>query len=179
MSKQFVCPKCGGAAYRVDLDTRPMLLACDDCNDLFTRCGRVPMATARICRKAILQRWDQLADDVHHLVQDIRNASPGTFTDRERDSALFELDNTVWDVMVNYRPRLPASPYKARRDRIGMVRRAILRQSYLDSLTEAKRKEWVAGVCPEKLDRWLKGEDFGCKSPVAAPIKATQKGSAS
>jgi hypothetical protein len=107
------CPECGGGCQRMELDTRPAVYECDDCRQLFTRSGgRVQGMSLRQIRRLLIQRWDQLADDVHRLIQDMRSAPAGTFTDEERAEAVFELDNTVWDVMVNSRPRLPSSRHK-------------------------------------------------------------------
>ena len=104
------CPDCAGDTWRVNLAVRPAVYVCDHCNSFFTRRARpVPGPSLRALRRAILRRWDQLADDVHHLVQQMREAPAGVFTPEELNDAVFELDETVWDVMVNSRPRLPQS----------------------------------------------------------------------
>ncbi len=110
MAVRLNCPSCGGEAHRTTLRTRPRVFICDACSEMFTGNSHpVPVPTQRRIRQQILQRWDQLADDVYHLVQAIRDAPDGTFTEWERNDAVFELDQTVWNVMVNHRPRLPDS----------------------------------------------------------------------
>lgn len=117
-----LCPECGAIGFRADLDTTPPVYGCESCLELFTAAGRRPLVSPRHVRRVLVRRWDQLADDIARLVEDIRNAPDGTFTDEERREAAFELDNTVWDVMVNSRPRLPGSRYphpRSRRSRKG------------------------------------------------------------
>ena len=108
--RMVACPECGGACRPFALRTRPLIFECYDCSTVFTRRSRgAPVATLRTIRRQIVQRWDQLADDVHRRLQEIRDAPVGVFTDAERADAEYELNQTVWEVMVNHRPRLPAS----------------------------------------------------------------------
>ncbi len=130
-----VCPECGGASRPTELPTKPAVFMCDECSEMFTRRSRgVPVPTLRRIRRQIVQRWDQLADDVFHLIREIREAPEGTFTDQERHEATFELDNTVWDVMVNHRPRLPGGArQRASQEMQGLLRRERLIREFIDS----------------------------------------------
>jgi hypothetical protein len=67
----------------------------------------------RRTRRRIVMEWLQLADDAERLADEIRAAPPGTFTDAERQEALFELEQTVWTALTNPRPRLPPATRKA------------------------------------------------------------------
>lgn len=127
--KQTTCPVCDGEAYQLDLRVRPAVYGCDRCDEIFAADSRIPMATRRCIRRQLMQRWDQLADDVHHLMTDIRDAPEGVFTAEEIADVTRELDINVWEVFANHRPRLPRSPYKrasqeaARRAREDRTRR--------------------------------------------------------
>lgn len=135
------CPECGSESRPVQLKTKPLVFECEGCSSLFTRTARgVPVADLRAIRRQIVQRWDQLADDVHALVREIRNAPEGTFTQTERDDAAFELDNTVWDVMVNHRPRLASS---ARRKVSKEFRRELARLRLIREFVESGEYERI------------------------------------
>lgn len=123
MAKKLpLCPRCGTAdTYRIEgLRVRPAVYGCEWCLDLFTATGsssRQP--DLREVRRAILRRWDQLADDAAGLAEDIRSAPRAAFTDEELNEMLFGLEQTVWDVLVNERPRLSPSPRRCRRKKGG------------------------------------------------------------
>ena len=146
MAVRLNCPSCGGEATRTTLRTRPRVFICDACSEMFTGNSHpAPVPTLRRIRRQILQRWDQLADDVYHLVQEIRDAPDGTFTDAERDNAVFELDNTVWNVMVNDRPRLPSSKrLRAKVETADLLRRSREMREFVAELRIREEREKLA-----------------------------------
>lgn len=110
----------------------------------------------RELRKQLIQRWDQLADDVHRLAHDIRSAEPGVFTPEEQADAFSGLDDSCWETFVNHRPRLPASVFAPRRGATARYRMAILDLDLFRHMSQEDRQRIFGDVTEEQMVEQLR-----------------------
>jgi hypothetical protein len=96
-----------------------------------------PDPKARQVRRRILTRWLELAEDLRHLENAIKNSPKGAFTQDELDDCDWAMDR-VWDHMTNNRPKLDPSSAERRASWERYLKRVAHRNALLKQWEESK-----------------------------------------